>query len=144
MKLHVVVVNVEGLTNQVETRKNKPEAIDLALELAAEQCDTPKEAIRKNLEADDGFTSPNSDITVTVHELDLPLPERKEKVRYSYDDMAAEIASMPAELRAQPVRVLEPYDEPACLEPSGIDIADHDVEVDGEVVLKEGEVYLET
>jgi hypothetical protein len=144
MNIHVVVVNVEGLTNQVETRMSKEQAIDLAVELASDQCDSPKDIIRAELVSNGGFTAPNGDVTVTIHECDPPMLSRQEKVRYSWDHLAAEIASMPPELRAQPVRVMEPYDEPACLEPSGIDVCKENVEVDGEVVLKEGEVYLTT
>ena len=46
MKLYLIVCNVEGLTNQVNVRKTLPEAKSLAVDIAAEQCDSAKDEIR--------------------------------------------------------------------------------------------------
>ena len=61
---------------------------------------------------------------------------------YTYEDLAKDIAALTPEQRTQPVRCLEPYDDPACLEVSGVEIAKEDITVDGEVVLREGEAHL--
>ena len=61
---------------------------------------------------------------------------------YTYDDLAKDIAALTPEQRRQPVRVMEPYDEPACLTVAGLEIADEDKEIEGETVLREGEVHL--
>jgi hypothetical protein len=61
---------------------------------------------------------------------------------YTYDDLARGIADLTPEQRGQPVRMLEPYDEPACLAVAGMEIAGEDKEVEGEVILHEGEVHL--
>lgn len=72
MKLYVIVCNVEGLTNQVNVRKTLPEAKSLAVDIAAEQCDSAKDEIRAAFDRGLGFTSRNGDIVVTVHEDELP------------------------------------------------------------------------
>ena len=64
---------------------------------------------------------------------------------YTYDDLAKDIARLTAEQRNQPARFLEPYDEPAC--PAVISLAVATAKVmgsDDEVLLKEGEVYLQS
>ena len=72
MKLYIIVCNVEGLTNQVNVRKTLPEAKSLAVDIAAEQCDSTKEQIAAELNDHLGFTSNNGDIVVTIHEGELP------------------------------------------------------------------------
>jgi hypothetical protein len=72
MKLFVVVNNVEGSVNGVYLRATRRDAIDFAVGLAAEQCDTGKDEIRTELRKDFSFKSPNGDIIVTVHECEVP------------------------------------------------------------------------
>jgi hypothetical protein len=79
MKLFVIVVNVEGVLNQIEARHVLSDAIDCAVELAAEQCDSSKDAISKTLKADCSFTSANGDIVVAVQDCVLPKPKRRGK-----------------------------------------------------------------
>jgi hypothetical protein len=61
---------------------------------------------------------------------------------YTYDDLARDIADLTPEQRRQPVRMLEPYDEPACLTVAGLEVAGEDREVEGETILHEGEIHL--
>ncbi len=75
MKLFVVVNVVEGLFNSVEIRRTSQEAVDYAVELAAEQCDSGKNEIRKELEVDRAFLSRNRDIGIHIAECELPEDE---------------------------------------------------------------------
>ena len=64
---------------------------------------------------------------------------------YTYDDLAKDIGKLTEEQRRQPVRFLEPYDEPACLEAGSLEVADERIEVeDDEVLVREGDVYLQS
>jgi C4-type Zn-finger protein len=72
MKVFVVVNNVEGLVNQVEVRLTLPEAVDRAVELAAERCNSSREEIRAELDGKRSFESPNGDIIVTIDECEAP------------------------------------------------------------------------
>ena len=64
---------------------------------------------------------------------------------YTYDDLAADIADLTPEQRRQPVRLLEPYDDAACLAVVSLAVATARVEGgDDEVLLDEGQVYLQS
>jgi hypothetical protein len=79
MKLFIVVVNVEGELSQIEARHTLSDALDLAAGLAAEQCGTSKEEIRKELQAGHSFASASDDIVFSVQECVLPDPQRQGK-----------------------------------------------------------------
>jgi len=63
---------------------------------------------------------------------------------YTYDDLAADIAKLTPELRQQPVRVLEPYDQPACLSVVSLAVSTARKENDGVLLLDEGDVYFQS
>jgi hypothetical protein len=64
---------------------------------------------------------------------------------YTYDDLAKDIANLTDEQRQQPVRLLEPYDDPACLEVVSLAVATAQVENgDDEVLLDKGDIYLQS
>ena len=64
---------------------------------------------------------------------------------YTYDDLAREIAALTPEQRCQPVRCLEPYDEPACLEVVSLAVSTAETKgSDDDVLLDEGDVYLQS
>ena len=65
--------------------------------------------------------------------------------RYTYDDLAKDIAKLSPEQRMQPVRCLEPYDEPACLAIVCLAVSTAETRNgDGEVLFDEGDVYLQS
>jgi hypothetical protein len=62
-----------------------------------------------------------------------------------YDDLANDIADLTPEQRKQPVRLLEPYDEPACLGVVSLAVATAQARNgDEEVLLDEGDIYLQS
>ncbi len=64
---------------------------------------------------------------------------------YTYDDLAADIARLTPEQRKQPVRLLEPYDDPACLAVVSLVIATAKVAgSEGEVLFDEDDIYLQS
>jgi hypothetical protein len=63
---------------------------------------------------------------------------------YTYDDLANDIANLTPEQRRQPVRFLEPYDEPACPEVVSLAITTAQVKNSDDVLLGEGDVYLQS
>jgi hypothetical protein len=72
MKVFVVVSNVEGLVDHVEARLTLPEAVDCAVELAAERCNSSREDIRAELDKEQVFNSPNTNIIITIDECEVP------------------------------------------------------------------------
>jgi hypothetical protein len=80
----------------------------------------------------------DADGVTPVEDDNEPMPS------YTYDDLASDIAKLTAEQRRQPARFLEPYDEPACLAVVSLAVASEEVISEGEVLLKEGEVYLQS
>ena len=64
---------------------------------------------------------------------------------YTYDDLASDIAKLSPEQRQQPVRLLEPYDDPACLAVVSLAVSTAQArDNDGELLLEEGDVYLQS
>jgi len=64
---------------------------------------------------------------------------------YTYDDLGKDIAGLTAGQRRQPVRFLEPYDEAACLAVVSLAVATASAkDGDGDVILDEGQVYLQS
>ena len=64
---------------------------------------------------------------------------------YTYNDLAADIAKLTPEQRRQPVRLLEPYDQAACLTAVSLAVSTAQTkDDDGELLLDEGDVYLQT
>ena len=63
---------------------------------------------------------------------------------YTYDDLANDIARLTPKQRQQPVRCLEPYDDPACLAVVSLAVATAQMENDDAVLLEEGSVYLQS
>jgi hypothetical protein len=64
---------------------------------------------------------------------------------YTYDDLAKDIAKLTEEQRTQPVHFLEPYDEAACLAVVSLAVATASAkDGDGDVILDEGQVYLQS
>lgn len=68
----VVVVNVEGLVNQVELCKDTESAVELAVKLALEQCSVGETEVRGQLGEDLSFTSPDGNIIISI--FDAPIP----------------------------------------------------------------------
>jgi hypothetical protein len=106
----------------------------------------PKEAQEKALDAAGDEDYGSCVIEYDFDASDATPAEDDEPMRtYTYDDLAADIAKLTAEQRQQPVRCLEPYDDPACLAVVSLAVATAKVTSgDGEVLLKEGEVYLQS
>jgi hypothetical protein len=64
---------------------------------------------------------------------------------YTYNDLAADIAKLTLEQRQQTVRLLEPYDQPACLAVISVAVSTAQTkDDDGELLLDEGDVYLQS
>ena len=63
---YLVINLVEGKLGVIRERATWEEAVDLAVEMGGEQCDTPADAIRSELEEDGNFQSPNGDIVVHI------------------------------------------------------------------------------
>ena len=64
---------------------------------------------------------------------------------YTYERLAKDIAELTAGQRRQPVRFLEPYDEAACLAGASLAVATAPAkDGDGNVLLDEGQVYLQS
>jgi len=63
---------------------------------------------------------------------------------YTYDDLAKDIAKLTNEQRKQPVRFLEPYDEAACLAVISLAVATASAKDGDDVILDEGQVYLQS
>ena len=80
MKVFAITVVVEGLLNQVEARSTFKVAVDFAVEVAAEQCGTGKNEIRKGLKANWAFISPNGNVCVSIDSCKLPEPKATERV----------------------------------------------------------------
>jgi hypothetical protein len=71
--------------------------------------------------------------------------EEKAVASYTYDDLANDIAKLTPDQRKQPVRLLEPYDDAACLAVVSLAVAtDQVANDDDEVLLDEGQVYLQS
>jgi hypothetical protein len=71
--------------------------------------------------------------------------EEKKMNPYTYDDLARDIANLTPEQRRQAVRLLEPYDDAACLAVVSLAVATDRVTCgDDEVLLDEGQVYLQS
>jgi len=103
------------------------------------------EAQEKALEA-----AGDADFTCAIVEYDFdasdatPVEDDELVTPYTYDDLAADIAKLSPEQRRQPVQFLEPYDEPACLQVVSLAVSTAEVEVEDEVLLEEGDVYLQS
>jgi hypothetical protein len=65
-KPFLIVNVVDGKLGVIKERPTWEEALDCAAELAAEQCDTPIDAIRIELDSDTNFINENGDITVYI------------------------------------------------------------------------------
>ena len=64
---------------------------------------------------------------------------------YTYDDLASDIAKLSAEQRAQPVRLMEPYDDAACLSVESLAVSTAQTKSDdGDLLLDDGDVYLQS
>ncbi len=70
--MFVVMNNVEGSVYDVCLYKMEKEAVECAVELAADQCDATDQEIRDQLNEDSTFVSPNGDIIVSIHKASLP------------------------------------------------------------------------
>ena len=106
----------------------------------------PEEAEQKALEV-----AGDEDYSGCVVEYDFdasdatPVEDDEPVSSYTYDDLAADIAKLTPEQRRQSVRFLEPYDEPACPSVASLAVATAQVTGDDdEVLLREGEVYLQS
>jgi hypothetical protein len=63
---------------------------------------------------------------------------------YTYGDLANDIAKLSTEQRRQCVRLLEPYDDPACLAVVSLAVSTAKTKNDeGDLLLDEGDVYLQ-
>jgi hypothetical protein len=70
-KPFLVINVVEGDIGQIKERDNWDDAVDIAVALAAEQCDTPVEEIRAELSKDNSFYGPiGNDIKVFIAQTD--------------------------------------------------------------------------
>jgi hypothetical protein len=76
MKVFVITVVVEGLLNQVEARPTFKDAVDFAVEVAAEQCGSNKDKIRKEIKANWSFNSPSGDIYISIDSCKVPEPNK--------------------------------------------------------------------
>lgn len=65
-KPFLIVNIVERELGIIRQRDTWDEAVDCAVEMASEQCNTPKEEIREELERDHDFVAPNKDIRVYI------------------------------------------------------------------------------
>ena len=67
MKKPFLIVNiVEGELGVIHERPTWKQAVDFAVKLAAEQCDSKPDDIRKELEKDSDFLSIGGDIRVCI------------------------------------------------------------------------------
>ena len=69
-KPFLIINVVEGKVGTIKERPTWKQAVDAAVKLAADQCGTPKENIRAELEQDSDFLSPNGDINVVIAQAD--------------------------------------------------------------------------
>ncbi len=67
MSKSFLIVNVaDGKLGVIRERATFDEAVECAVKMASEQCDTPENEIRKELIADGDFISKNADILVAI------------------------------------------------------------------------------
>jgi len=69
-KPYLIVNVVDGELGAIKEQPTWEDALDCAAILAAEQCDTPIDAIRIELDSDTHWLSPNGDIHVYIAQAD--------------------------------------------------------------------------
>jgi len=69
-KPYLILNVVEGKVGNIKQRGAWEEALNVAVKLAAEQCDTPEDEIRAELEEDANFVTPDGDIEVMIAQTD--------------------------------------------------------------------------
>jgi hypothetical protein len=80
VKVFAITVVVEGLLNQVEARHTFKAAVDSAVDVIAEQCESNKNDIRKELKANWSFISPNGNVCVSIDSCKMPEPKATGRV----------------------------------------------------------------
>lgn len=69
-KPFLIVNVVEGELGVIRERQTWDEAVNTAVEMAAEQCDTPKDSIREETEADGNFEGDGFKVYIAQTESD--------------------------------------------------------------------------
>ena len=72
MQVFVVVVNIGGLVESVDTRRTFPEAVESAVSEAAEHSKTDKEEIKATLLNGESFCADDTDLIIGIHACEMP------------------------------------------------------------------------
>lgn len=65
-KPYLIINIVDGKVGVIRKRDTHNEAVDCAVDMAAEQCDTPPDEIREEIEQDTNFVSKDGNIEVAL------------------------------------------------------------------------------